>query len=133
MKKSTMSMLSVVATLAALAAFSLSAAQAATIKDGVYTAEQAEAGQAIYERRCGACHSVDFYKTTFANRNNQPLLFMFEEILGTMPADMPGSLMDDEYEKVLAHILSITGFPAGDAPLSYSNGSMANIAIVRPD
>jgi len=118
---------------ASAAAFAVAAAQPATIKDGAYTVEQAEAGKELYERRCSSCHNADFYKTAFSNRNNQPLAYMFEEILVTMPADMPGSLMDQEYEQILAHILSITGFPAGNAPLDYNGGSMHTVNIVPPE
>lgn len=108
------------------------AAQQKTIEDGVYTAEQAEAGQPLFEERCSACHNADFYRGTLSNRNNQPLAYLFEEILVTMPADMPGSLMDAEYEAILAHILQLTGFPAGDAPLDYASGSMHTVNIVPP-
>lgn len=133
MKKSTKSMFTAFAAATALAAFGLNTAFAATIKDGVYTSEQAQAGEPIFQSRCSSCHNADFYKNALSNRNNQPLLFLFEEILGTMPADNPGSLMDDEYEKIVAHILSITGFPAGEKPLNYADGSMGNISIVRPE
>jgi S-disulfanyl-L-cysteine oxidoreductase SoxD len=107
-------------------------AQSSTVKDGVYTAEQAASGKELYERRCGACHNVDFYRTSFTNRNNQPLQFMFEDILVNMPADTPGSMMDNEYEIVFAHILSLVGYPAGETALNYADGSMADISIVPP-
>lgn len=107
-------------------------AQSSTIKDGVYTAEQATSGKELYERRCGACHNVDFYRNAFSNRNSQVLQVMFEEILVNMPADTPGSLMDSEYEVVFAHILSLVGYPAGDTELNYANGSMGEITIVPP-
>lgn len=110
-------------------AVGLSAAQPSTINDGVYTAEQAGTGMEIFERRCSACHNADFYRVTFANRNNQPLAYLFEEILVTMPADMPGSLTDPEYEAILAQILQLIGYPAGDVALDYNNGSMHNIRI----
>lgn len=107
-------------------------AQQKTIEDGVYTTEQAEAGQPLFEQRCSACHNADFYRGTLSNRNNQPLAYLFEEILVTMPADMPGSLMDAEYEAILAHILQLTGFPAGEEPLDYAGGTMHTVNIVPP-
>lgn len=111
---------------------SYASAQSATVKDGVYTVEQAAAGKELYDQRCGACHNVDFYRNSFRNRNNQQLQFMFEEILVSMPADTPGSLMDSEYEVVFAHIMSLVGYPAGEVELNYANGSMADISIVPP-
>lgn len=132
MKMGKNSVWSMLAGSAALMAVGFATAQPATIKDGVYTAEQAESGKEIYERRCGACHNVDFYRTTFSNRNNQPLQYLFEEILVSMPADMPGSLADEEYEAVLAHIMSLVGYPAGDEELNYAFGTMADVVIVPP-
>lgn len=126
------SVLSMLAASAALLAVSCASAQPATIKDGAFTAEQAETGKELYERRCGACHNADFYRTTFSNRNNQALQVLFEEILVTMPADNPGSLMDSEYEAILAHILSLVGYPAGDQELNYASGTMGDILIVPP-
>lgn len=108
-------------------------AQPKTIEDGVYTVEQAEAGQPLFEQRCSSCHNADFYRGTLSNRNNQPLAYLFEEILVTMPMDMPGSLMDAEYESILAHILQLTGFPAGEAPLDYASGTMHTVNIVPPE
>ena len=117
---------------AAVFAASCATAQPATIKDGVYTAEQAAAGKELYERRCGACHNVDFYRNTFTNRNNQPLQYLFEEIIVNMPADMPGSMMDNECENILAHIMSLLGYAAGDEELSYASGTMGDVVIVPP-
>src|SRR5690554_6725534 len=132
MNKVRFCMMSAVTTTMAAVAFSISSAMAATLEDGVYTAEQAEAGKEVFERRCSACHNADFYRVSLANRNGQPLTWMFEEILGTMPADMPGSLSDAEYESILAHILELTGFPAGEKPLDYASGSMDGISVVPP-
>jgi S-disulfanyl-L-cysteine oxidoreductase SoxD len=130
MSKVKFSVISALAAAVSAIALGISAAQPATINDGVYTVEQAETGKEIFERRCSACHNADFYRVTFSNRNNQPLAYLFEEILVTMPADMPGSLSDPEYEAILAQILQLTGYPAGDAKLDYNNGSMHNIRIV---
>lgn len=126
------SVMSMVVASAAVVAVSCATAQPATIKDGVYTAEQAAAGKELYERRCGACHNVDFYRNTFTNRNNQPLQYLFEDIIVNMPADMPGSMMDNEYEVILAHIMSLLGYAAGDQELSYAAGTMADVVIVPP-
>ena len=116
----------------AVVAMNWASAQPATIKDGVYTGEQAAAGKEIYETRCGACHNVDFFRNTFTNRNNQPLQYLFEEIIVNMPADMPGSLMDSEYETILAHVMSLLNYPAGDAELNYASGTMSDVVIVPP-
>lgn len=132
MNKVRFSMMSAVTATMAAVAFSMSAAMAATIEDGVYTAEQAEAGKELFELRCSACHNADFYRVALSNRNTQPLSWIFEEILVTMPADVPGSLTDAEYEAIMAQILQLTGYPAGDEPLSYAGGAMDSIRVVPP-
>lgn len=133
MNKVRFSIMSAVTASLAAVVFSITPAVASTINDGVYTAEQAEAGKELYERRCSACHNADFYRVALSNRNGQALSWMFEEILVTMPADNPGSLSDPEYESILAQILSITGFPAGDKPLDYAGGGMDSISIIPPE
>jgi len=132
MNKVGFSIMSAVTASLAAVVFSIAPAAASTVNDGIYTAEQADAGKELYEQRCSACHNADFYRVALSNRNGQPLSWMFEEILVTMPADMPGSLSDPEYETIMAQILQLTGFPEGDEPLNYSNGSMENISIIPP-
>ena len=102
-----------------------------TVKDGVFTAEQVASGQQVYDSQCKTCHNMRFYRDTLRSWNNQPLLYLWENIMGTMPADNPGSLMFEEYTDVIAYILSENGFPAGDLRLDPDNG-MDSIKILSP-
>ena len=106
-------------------------AQEKTVNDGVFTEAQVSAGQAVYDAQCKTCHNMRFYRDTLRSWNNQPLLYLWESIMGTMPADNPGSLMFEEYTDVIAFILSENGFPAGESELDPDNG-MDTIAIVAP-
>jgi mono/diheme cytochrome c family protein len=106
-------------------------AQDKTVKDGVFTADQVSAGQMVYDSNCKTCHNMRFYQDTLKSWNNQPLLYLWEAVMGTMPADNPGSLMLDEYTDVIAYILHENGFPAGDAKLDPDNG-MDSINILAP-
>jgi hypothetical protein len=72
-----------------------------------------------------------FYRDTLKSWNNQPLIYLWETIMGTMPADNPGSLLLEEYTDVIAYILSENGFPAGDMKLDPDNG-MDVIHILSP-
>ena len=110
---------------------SAAVAQGKTLHDGVYTEEQAKAGAVVYESTCKTCHDMSFYTNTLRVWNSQPLLYLWETIMGTMPQDNPGSMMFDEYTDVLAYILSEQGFPAGDEPLNHDEG-MDTISIVTP-
>lgn len=115
---------------AAMLSFGASAKEK-TLADGVYTAEQAKAGEPLFTTNCSACHNADFYKTTLQSYNGQPLLYLFESIMAGMPADKPGALLDNEYEDIVAHIISLLGFPAGEERLTYSGDMMRNTTIIR--
>lgn len=106
-------------------------AQDKTVNDGVFTAAQVETGKVVYDSTCAACHDMRFYRDTLKSWDNQPLLWLWESIMGTMPADNPGSLMLDEYTDVIAYILSENGFPTGDTKLDPDAG-MDTINIVSP-
>lgn len=121
----------VVLALLGLAAGQLAMAQDMTVKDGVFTAAQVETGQVVYDSSCKTCHDMRFYRDILKSYNNQPVLWLWESILGTMPADNPGSLMLDEYTDVIAYILSENGFPAGDMKLDPDNG-MDKIKVLSP-
>jgi len=106
-------------------------AQEKTLSDGVFTEAQANAGQSVYDANCRTCHDMKFYENTLKSWNSQPLIYLWETIMGTMPADNPGSMMFEEYTDVLAYILSENGFPAGEKPLDHNEG-MESISIVAP-
>ena len=106
-------------------------AQEKTVKDGVFTEAQVTSGQIVYDSQCKTCHNMQFYRATLRSWNNQPLLYLWESIMGTMPADNPGSLMFEEYTDVIAYILSENGFPTGDTELDPDNG-MEQINILTP-
>ena len=111
--------------------FTMSVRAQATVNDGVFTEAQATSGQAVYDAQCKTCHNMRFYRDTLRSWNNQPLLYLWESIMGTMPADNPGSLMFEEYTNVIAYILQEQGFPSGDSELDPDDG-MENISIVSP-
>lgn len=123
--------LGIVVTLVSLALGQFALAQDKTINDGVFTAAQVETGKLVYDNSCKTCHDMRFYRDILRSYNNQPVLWLWESILGTMPADNPGSLMLDEYTDVIAYILSENGFPAGDTKLDPDNG-MGDIKVLNP-
>jgi len=106
-------------------------AQDKTVKDGVFTEAQVTSGAAVYDNNCKTCHNMRFYRDTLKSWDKQPLSYLWETVMGTMPADNPGSLGLDEYTNVIAYILSENGFPAGEHVLDPDNG-MENISILAP-
>lgn len=123
--------LKIVLAVASLTLVQVGSAQDKTVKDGVFTAAQVATGQVVYDASCKTCHDMRFYRDILKSYNNQPVLWLWESILGTMPADNPGSLMLDEYTDVIAYILSENGFPAGDVKLDPDNG-MDAIKVLSP-
>ena len=81
-------------------------AQDRSLRDGVYSAEQARRGQARYASACAACHLADLTGTLAGDTGAPPLRGeafiafiegwnarrLFDYIKATMPADDPASL-----------------------------------------
>jgi mono/diheme cytochrome c family protein len=100
-----------------------------TVLDGVYTAAQQQRGEAIYARECSTCHgerlkggegSPPLTGAEFdANWNDRTIADLFDKIRQTMPAppEQPGKLTPQQNADVIAHILSVDGFPAGPTEL----------------
>jgi hypothetical protein len=105
--------------------------QGKTVDDGVFTQLQVDAGKPVYDNSCKTCHDMRFYRDALKSWDGQPVLWMWEAILGTMPADNPGSLMLEEYTDVVAYILSENGFPVGEEALD-PDLNMGDILIVSP-
>lgn len=110
---------------------SIASADTKTINDGVFTEAQVTSGQVVYDSSCKNCHDMKFYRDTLRSWNAQPLQYLWDTLVGTMPADNPGSLMLTEYTDVIAYILSENDFPTGDTVLDHDNG-MDEITIVSP-
>lgn len=112
----------------------------AAIWEGVYTAEQAARGEAVYTEACIACHGQDLG----GNSNSPGLMGMgfmflwegrtlgalFETIQAEMPTDRPGQLPTQDYLDVIAYILQKNAFPEGGAEMPSSVASLNAISIV---
>jgi mono/diheme cytochrome c family protein len=106
-------------------------AQERTLRDGVYSAEQARRGKARYATACAACHLADLAGTLAGDAGAPPLRGeafvafiegwdarrLFEYVKTTMPADDPASLPDAAYLDVLSYLFRANGFPAGPVDL----------------
>ena len=98
----------------------------ASVKAGVYTAEQAKRGATLYAENCAACHG-----DTLAGNDPIPALSgadfqkkwqnvgeLFDKTSTSMPAMAPGSLTGQQVADVLAHMLSVNKYPAGTTELA---------------
>ena len=116
------------------------AAQTArTVWDGVYSEDQAARGATLYADRYARCHgdglggveSAPALTGTafYSNWEGETLESLFERMRSSMPADKPGSLSRAQNADVLAHMLKVSGYPAGATALDGQAGALTTIAI----
>ncbi len=106
---------------------------------GVFTADQAAQGKALFEAKCAMCHGTELGGAEMApalagaaflgNWAGQSAGDLFTRIHTTMPANDPGSLSNAEAAQALAYILSYNQFPAGTTPLPSDDAALSQIMI----
>ncbi len=114
--------------LAAALGLAPATAQERTIKDGVYTAEQAARGREAYREQCSACHASNLMGGEMAPGLVGPgfvggwsgeTLFEFADFTNaTMPQDAPGRLSPEQLNDIIAFILERNEYPAGSEALA---------------
>jgi mono/diheme cytochrome c family protein len=87
-----------------------------TVRDGVYTAAQADRGQAAFRETCESCHAPRYFTGGFL-RNWHSVGELFDFTVSNMPEDAPGSLSAQRYADVMAYVLKLNNLPAGDKEL----------------
>ena len=123
------------------AAYSGTAAQERTVWDGVFTEDQAQRGMATYEQECSQCHLDDLLGDGIApSLIGAPFHFRWSDlsvgdmlvaIRTTMPQGAPASLSPRAYADIVAYLLQVNEFPAGDAELPTSVDDLEGIIIVE--
>ena len=113
---------------------SLAAQDKKSVKAGVYTGAQADRGVTLFKSKCASCHAPsrftdDLFYTSFAGK---PLWEMFDVISDSMPEDNPGSLKKEEYADVIAYLLKLNNFPAGETDLPIDKAALSAIMMEKP-
>jgi S-disulfanyl-L-cysteine oxidoreductase SoxD len=132
----------VLAAFALVAAFALTghAQQARTVSDGVYSAEQAQRGAALYKAQCAACHGEKLEGVVgpmlagegfVAAWGGRSLTELVDKIQNTMPLQAPGSLMRPQSIDIAAYMLQVGNFKAGQA-LTDATAKQATFPSARP-
>ena len=95
-----------------------------------YTAEQAAAGRAAYERSCAGCHLESlrgsFEAPELAGPNfvtywgGRSVRELYDEVTA-MPPEAEGTLGDQLYADIVAYLLERNGFPTGASRLTASS------------
>lgn len=110
-----------------------------SVWDGVYTAAQSKRGQPLYNQNCSVCHGDTLTGGEMAppltggdflsNWNGLTAGDLFERIRTSMPASDPGKLSREVNADILAYILSVNQFPAGNAELDRRTEYLKQIRI----
>ncbi len=128
--------------LAAATYSSVLAQGASSVNDGIYTAAQADRGKDVYAMNCSGCHGdkaeggnagptltgPDF--TNGYKDGNAAALY--NKISMDMPSSAPGSLMPEQYADVLAYLLSINKYPAGQAEIPKDGAGLKAVKMAAP-
>jgi len=130
----------VIAGLALLACATLAAQQSRSSWSGVYTAEQAAAGEKIYFEKCASCHGTDLagierapaltggtFVESWHGRDLRRLL----ERIDAMPPAAPNSLSAADSVAVLAFLLRAAEMPGGPTALPTDRAQLARIMFER--
>ena len=105
-----------------------------------FTAQQAAAGKTAYNANCAVCHGSNMTNGTFA----PPLAGEYFKTVWTgktmrglyekskaMPPAAPASLPEDVYANIVAYVLTLNGFTAGQTPLPTGTDGLDRMAIVH--
>ena len=118
---------------------SLGAQAAKSVKEGVFTEEQAKRGEPLYKEQCAACHGEDL-----AGSGPMPALAgndfianwktvgdLFEKTHTSMPASAPGTLTEQQVSDITAFMLMKSNFPAGQTELPSKQAELMLIKIEK--
>jgi mono/diheme cytochrome c family protein len=112
-----------------------------TIWDGVYTSEQANRGQDLYDKKCSECHQDDLSgggdeaaavlrgADFFARWKDRPVAELFQKIAESMPKNAPGSLSPKDTADVVAFLFKKNQVPASDVDLSTDVGKLGQVVM----
>lgn len=114
---------------------------ASSVWDGVYTDEQAARGKEVYEVSCIGCHAATLRGTpggpgiaggrfTF-NWSDRSVGELHGYVRANMPIGQAGSLTDQQYADIIAYILQVNEFPAGEAELPTDPAESEGVVITR--
>ena len=100
-----------------------------TTNDKIYTKEQAKTGEELYRTNCLTCHDKKYFRPVFKTWTGQSLGTFFLVMNASMPQGNPGSLHIEEYTDILAYMLSLSRYSAGESKLSSSTEFLNSITI----
>ena len=140
--KRTVAILTVGGFLLSVAYATLGAQATRSVNEGVYTADQAKRGEAIYKETCSACHGDNLEgsgpmpplagKDFLANWEGKTVGDLFEKTQTTMPATAPGTLTPEQAADIVSFLLSKDNYPAGASALEGKMEPLLKIKLDSP-
>ncbi len=112
-----------------LLAGATASAEPRTINDQVYSKAQAKIGEKLYADQCLLCHDKKYFRPVLKRWEGQPISVLFTVMSTSMPESNPGFLTEKEYVDILAYILSLSRYAAGDAELDYKDGALNELTV----
>ncbi|HTJ25790.1 MAG TPA: cytochrome c [Candidatus Limnocylindria bacterium] len=93
----------------------------------LYTAQQAESGEALFAGKCAQCHGDRFRAGPPLTGSRVTVGAIFQHATRHMPMQNALALTDDQYVRIMAAILEQNGFPAGSTPLTYATAFRSTV------
>jgi mono/diheme cytochrome c family protein len=104
-----------------------------SIRDGVFTPDQVEAGKKVFEDVCTECHTNDVFGPDYMlGWSGASVAELYMLIEGTMPYESPGVLEEDQYTDVLVYLFAINGVAAGEQKMPADVDQLWDISIDGP-
>lgn len=108
----------------------------------LYSATQAKRGGDLYLSQCAECHGADLAglgatpplkgDNFLSTYSGQSILALFDKVQQSMPQSDPGSLTPAQTSDLLAYILSVSKYAAGDEELPADREKLKAIQLPKP-
>ena len=104
-----------------------------TLSNGFYTRGQASRGERRFQQLCLECHRTnEITRIWFRGAIYETAGDLMNVISTTMPEGNPGSLSSREYVDILAFLLRLNDYPAGEEELPSDSSLLENVRIPGP-
>lgn len=101
--------------------------------DGLFTRRQASRGERRYQQTCLACHRTsEITQRWFGGIAYETAGDLLNVIVATMPEDNPGGLSPEDYADILAFMLSLNEYRAGETELPAEPSLLENVRFSSP-
>jgi S-disulfanyl-L-cysteine oxidoreductase SoxD len=108
----------------------------------LYSAAQAKRGAALYQLQCAECHGADLGGVAaspplsgdnfLSVYSDHSILVLFDEVQKSMPQTNPGSLTPAQTADLVAFVLSMNKYAAGDEELPPDREKLKTIQLPQP-